>query len=105
MALLGDNITTLAKMKHALNRKYKDCCRSKYTKDEMFRMTLWYDECLETYEERFQLSCKRVKCALNPKSLKLVHLRGMREDLLETLNLMLGGNIYQLPYVYIKTVS
>jgi len=34
--------------------------------------------------------------------LKLVLLRGVREDLLDTLNLLGGGDIYQLPYEDIK---
>ena len=67
-------------------------------------MTLGHDESLEDYEERFQLSCKRARCTLDPESLKLVLLRGIREDILETLNLLSGGDIYQLTYDDIKTV-
>ena len=44
------------------------------------------------------------KCTLDPKSLKLVPLRGIREDLLDTLNPLSGGDIYQLPYEDIKAV-
>ena len=56
------------------------------------------DESLEYYEERFQLSYKRAKCTLDPESLKLVLLRGILEYLLDTLHLLAGGDIYQLPY-------
>ena len=56
------------------------------------------DESLEDYEERFQLSYKRAKCTLDPESLKLVLLRGVPEDLLDTLHLMAGVGIYQPPY-------
>jgi len=67
-------------------------------------MTMGSDESLEYYEERFQLSYKRARCTLDPKSLKLVLLRGVPEDLLDTLHLLVGGDIYQLPYDDIKTV-
>jgi len=67
-------------------------------------MTLGHDESLEDYEERFQLSYKRVRCTLDPESLKLVLLRGVREDILDTLNLLEGGDIYYPPYEDIKNV-
>jgi len=62
------------------------------------------DESLEDYEERLQLNYKRVGCTLDPKSLNLVLLRGTREDLLDTLHLLAGGDIYQLSYEDIKTI-
>ena len=67
-------------------------------------MTLGHDESLEDYEERFQLIYKRDMCTLDPESLKLFLLGGVREDLLDTLNLLSRGDIYQLPYEDIKTV-
>ena len=73
-------------------------------KGEIFRMTMGSDESLEDYEERFQLSYTRAKCTLDPESLKLVLLRGVLEDLLDTLHLLAGGDIYKLPYDDIKTV-
>lgn len=57
-------------------------------------MTLGNDKSLEDYEERFQLSYKRARCTLDPKSLKLVLLSGVREDLLDTLHLLAGRDIY-----------
>ena len=91
-------------MQQVFNNNYMDYCRSKYTKEEIFRMTSRHDESLEDYEERFQLSYKRARCTLDPKSLKLVLLRGIREYLLETLNMLSREDIYQLPYDDIKTV-
>lgn len=84
--------------------KYRDYSTSKDTKEEIFRMTLGHDESLEDYEERFHLSHKRAMCTLDAKSLKLFLLRGVREDLLDTLNLLSRGDIYELPYEDIKTV-
>jgi len=56
MGLLGDIITTWAQMQQAFNNKYRDYCRSKDTKEEIFRMTLGHDESLEYYEEIFELT-------------------------------------------------
>ena len=104
MGLPGNNITTWAQMQQAFNTKYQDYCRSKEAKGEIFRMTMGNDESLEDYEERFQLSYKRARCTLDPESLKLVLLRGVPEDLLDTLHMLAGGDIYQLPYEDIKIV-
>jgi hypothetical protein len=58
-------------------------------------MTQGVDESLEYFEERFQLSYKRAhNCTLDEDSLKLVLLRGVREELMETLNLLSNGDIY-----------
>jgi len=72
MGLPGNSITTWAQMQQAFNNKYQDYCRSKEMKGEIFQMTMGSDESLEDYEERFQLSYKRVRCTLDPESLKLV---------------------------------
>ena len=88
MGLPGDSITT--------------CCRSKETRDEIFRMTLGPDESLGDYEVRFQLNYKRANYTLDPKSLKLILLRGISEQMIETLNILSGGDIYQQPYEKIK---
>lgn len=57
-------------------------------------MKLGHEESLEDYEERFHRSYKRARCTLDPESLKLVLLKGVREDILDTLNLLVGGDIY-----------
>jgi len=67
-------------------------------------MTIGSDESLEDYEERFQLSYKRARCTLDPESVKLVLLRGIQEDLSNTLHLLARGDIYQLSYEDIKTI-
>ena len=104
MGLHGNSIKTWAQMQQAFNDKYQDYCRSKDTKEEIFRMTIGSDESLEDYEERFQFSYKRARCTLDPESLKLVLLRGIHEDLLDTLHLLARGDIYQLSYENIKTI-
>jgi len=60
-------------------------------------MTLWLDESLEDYEEIFQLHYKRTNYTFDPESLNHVLLRGIREDLMDTLdivNIISSGNIY-----------
>ena len=91
MGLLDNSITTWAQMQQAFNNKYRDYCRSKDTKEEIFRMTMGSDESLEDYEERFQLSYKRARCTLDPESLKLVLLRGFPEYLLDTFHFLAKG--------------
>ena len=67
-------------------------------------MTLGHDESLEEYEERFQLNYKRSNCTLDPISLKILLLWEIREEVIETLNMLSGGDIYEFPYETIKTV-
>jgi hypothetical protein len=85
------------------NEKYKDYCRARGTRDEIFIMTQGTDESLEDFEERFQLIYKRAhNYNLDEDSLNLVLFRGVREDLMETLNLISNGDIYQIYYDEIK---
>jgi len=72
----------------SLEPEYKVYCRSRKTKEEIFRMTLGPDESLADYEERFQLNYKRSKCTLDLESLKLVLFQGIMEDLMEILNML-----------------
>lgn len=104
MGLPGDNITTWAQMQRVFNKKYMDYCRSKETKEEIFRMTLGLNESLKEYEERFHLSYRRARCALDPKSLKLFLLQGIMEDMIKTLNMFSEGDIYYFSYEDIKIV-
>lgn len=81
-------------MQKYFNKKYRDYCRSKDTEEDIFMITMDQDESLEDYKEIFQPGYKRARCALEPESLKPVLLRGVREDLLDTLHLLAGGDIY-----------
>ena len=48
------------------------------------------------------MNYKRTICTLDPNSLKLVLIRGISEEMIETLNILSGGDIYQQPYEIIK---
>ena len=65
-------------------------------------MTIGPDESLEDYEERFQLSWKRARFTLDLESLKLVLVIGIMEDIMETIKMLFGEDIYQLSYENIK---
>ena len=67
-------------------------------------MNLGPNESLEDYEERFQWNYKRDKSTLDPGSLKFVLLQGIREELIVTLDMLSGRDIYQIPYETIKTL-
>jgi len=67
-------------------------------------MTLALNEYLEDYEERFHLNYRRANYTLDVESLKLVLLCGIMEDVMENINMLFGGDIYQLTYDYIKSV-
>lgn len=86
------------------NNKSWDYCSSKETKEEILRMTLGLDESLKDYKEKFQLNHRMANCTFDIESLKQVLLRGIREDVMENLNMLSGGDIYQFPYDDIKTL-
>jgi hypothetical protein len=76
-------------MKNNSSEIYRDYCRERDTRDDIFRMTQGPDESLREFEEMFQLSYKRAQnYTLDEESLKLVLLIGVREDLMEKLNLL-----------------
>lgn len=63
------------------------------------------NESLGDFEEIFQLHYRREhNCTMEPDSLNIVLLRGVREDPMETLNLLDNMDIYQLTYDEIKQV-
>lgn len=58
-------------------------------------MTQGENESLEDDEERFQLSYRKAHYwTLGPYSLNIILLMGVREHLMESLNLMVDGDIY-----------
>lgn len=62
------------------------------------------NESLEDYEEIFELNYRRANYTLYPDSRKLFLLQGMTEDVMETLNILSGGDINQFPCDEIKIV-
>jgi hypothetical protein len=92
-------------MKKTFSEKYKDYCRARDARDGIFIITQGTNEYLEEFEERFQLIYKRYyNCTLDEDSLKLVLLKGAKEDIIETLNLFSNGDIYHMDYDDIKQI-
>lgn len=90
-------------MKQTFIHKYWDYCKARDTRDEIFKMIEGENASLEDYEERFQFSYKRAhNCTLDGESLNLVLLRGVREELMDILDLLENGYIFQLDYDDIK---
>lgn len=85
-------------MKESFLKKYQDYCRSRELKDEIFQMTAKLNETLEEYVECFQYNLQRSPYASLPlpdNVLKIALIRGMKEQWIETLNIMGRGDIYQ----------
>jgi len=79
-------------------KKYQDYCRSRELKGEIFQMTARPNETLEEYVERFQYNLHRYPYASLPlldNVLKTTLIKGMKEQCVETLNIMGKGDIYQ----------
>lgn len=98
MGLGGGVINDWDQMKTAFLEKYQDYCRSRELKDEIFQMTARPSETLEEYVEHFQYNLQRSPYASSPlpdNALKTTLIKGMKEQWIETLNIMGKGDIYQ----------
>jgi len=98
MGLGGGVINDWDQMKGALLKKYQDYCRSRELKDEIFQMVARPSETLEEYVECFQYNLQRSPYASLPlpdNVLKTTLIKWMKEKLIETLNIMGKGDIYQ----------
>jgi len=91
MGLGGGFINNSDQMKESFLRKYQDYSRSKELKDEIFQMVARPNETLEKYVERFQYNLQRSPYASLPlpdNVLKTTLIRGLKEQWIETLNIM-----------------
>jgi hypothetical protein len=99
MGLGGGTINSWDEMKQAFLTKYQDYCRTRDLKDEIFQMTAKENETLEEYVERFQYNLQRSPYGTLPgEVLKATLIKGMKDEWVETLNLMGKGDIYQETY-------
>lgn len=91
-------------MKTVFLKKYQDYCRSRELKDELFQMVARPSETLEEYMERFQYNLQRSPYANLPlpdNVLKTTLIKGLKDQWIETLNIMDKGDIYQEEYANI----
>eukprot|EP00253_Pinus_taeda_P031302 PITA_31302 len=108
MGLGGGVINNWDQMKEAFLKKYQDYCRSRELKDEIFQMSARPNETLEEYVECFQYNLQRSPYASLPlpdNVLKTELIRGMKEQWIETLNIMGKGDIYQENFADIIDMS
>jgi hypothetical protein len=99
MGLGGGTINSWDQMKHAFLTKYQYYCRIRDLKDEIFQMTAKENETLEEYVERFQYNLQISPYGTLPgEVLKATLIKGMKDEWVETLNLMGKGDIYQETY-------
>lgn len=86
-------------MKTTFLKKYQDYCRTRELKDEIFQMVDKTNETLEEYVEHFKYNLQRLPYPnLPPEVVKTAMIKGMKEQQVETLNLMGKGDIYQEDY-------
>ena len=91
MGLGGGVINNWEQMKEAFLKKYQDYCRSREIKCEIFQMVARPSETLEEYVEHFQFNLQRSPYASLPlpnNVLKTTLIKGMKEQWVETLNIM-----------------
>eukprot|EP00253_Pinus_taeda_P006222 PITA_06222 len=108
MGLGGGVINNWEQMKESFLKKYEDYYRSRELKDEIFQMIARPNKTLEEYVERFQYNLQRSPYASLPlpdNMLKKALIRGMKEQWIETLNIMGKGDIYQECFVDIIDLS
>ena len=86
-------------MKTSLLKKYQDYFRTRELKDEIFQMVAKPSETLEEYVECFQYNLQISPYTNLPDNvLKTTLIRGMKDQWVETLNIMGKGDIYQENY-------
>jgi len=95
---LGANATTTWHETQALfMEKYKEYWKASSKRgDDIFRISHKEEETLEDYVSQFLYTLqKNPQHTLSEDSQKLVFLRGVNDDYLEVLDLMVGGDVYQ----------
>ena len=86
-------------MKKIFLKKYQPYCRTRDSKDDIFRMTQHEEENLEDCSERFLYNLHKSKqSSLNFDTVKTIFLKGVRDDYINVLNLMGVGDISFLPF-------
>jgi hypothetical protein len=96
MSLGEYNIRSWEDMKEIFLKKYQDYCRTKDSRNDIFKMQQQDEESLEDFLERFTYTLQKSKYNdLQDKAIKTLFLKGVLEEYIDTLNLMASGDIYQ----------
>eukprot|EP00253_Pinus_taeda_P010783 PITA_10783 len=98
MGLGEQTINSWDEMRLVFLKKYQAYCRSRDSKEDVFRMAQQEDESLEEYLERFAYNLQKSKQhSLNQETIRKIFLKGVRDEYLDTLNVMGKGDISNLP--------
>jgi hypothetical protein len=94
MGLRESSIRSWEDMKTIFLRKYQDYCKSKDSRNDIFKIQQLEDESLEDYMERFTYISQKSKYNdLPDDAIITLFLKGISEEYLETLNLMESGDV------------
>ena len=86
-------------MKQAFLNKYQEYCRARDQKEELFKMSQREDESLKDFVERLEYNVQRsVLPDLDIDILKIIMLRGIRDEHLDILNILGKGDISKESY-------
>jgi len=99
MGLGGGTINDWEQMKTFFLKKYQDYCQTRELKDEIFQMVSKPNETLVEYVAHFQYNLQRSPYE-NPHDnvIKTTMIKGMKDQWVETLNIMGKGDIYLEDY-------
>lgn len=96
---LGEyTIRSWDEMKKTLLKKYQDYCKSKDSKDDIFKMQQQEEDNLEEYLERFLYNYQKSKQRLNDNTVRTTFLQGIQDEYIDVLNLMGTGDVSQLTF-------
>ena len=74
--------------------KYQEYCNTKDKREELFKMVQKDDEILEDFVERLLYNVQRAgQTNMGLDVIKIILLRGIRDDFLDMLNLLVKGDI------------
>jgi hypothetical protein len=96
MSLGEYSIRSWEDMKTKFLKKYQDSCKTKDSRNDIFKMQQQDEESLEDFLERFIFTFQKSKYNdLQDEAVKTLFLKGVLEEYIDTLNLMASGDIYQ----------
>ena len=102
---LGEyTIRSWDEMKKTFLKKYQDYCKSKDSKDDIFKMQQQEEESLEEYLERFLYNYQKSKQRLNDNTVTNIFLKGIQHEYIDVLNLMGIGDASQLTFEEISNL-
>ena len=94
MSLGGETVAMWDQMKQVFLLKYQEYCRTKDKREYLFKMVQKDDESLEDFFDRILYNVQRSDhTTIGSDFLKIILLRGIREDFLDMLNLLGEGDI------------